>query len=863
MNGCWLLALGSFALLSNACTNFPDIPSGECGNSVIEANEDCDNFPRAAGQVCRAKGTVGQCHLDCSASSGGVCPEGWGCDSGSICREPSGKFEQPSKAVDVGAWSLTAGDFDGDGRDDVMSSEPLDSIGATRVRFLYFDAQGEFAESRQFPKLILSPTVVDLSDDDPDVRTSDVAFSDGRIGTMQGRSDRSWVPDTFSSYRVPSARVRVVGVLPSSIQGSTAIVSLIDSGQGAQFVVADPTSGMLTPRSSLGGGIDDLVGDPVSGDLLEDAKHSPCFEPVFALKGQTHFTLLNVCDTDPDTSAIDWRATFGRVDVALDPPLPIDAAPQIVDLNGDKHLDVLIGAGGKAFASYGDGVALAPAVPYQVSELNPGDQAPHSVEMPMPLAAGDFTGDAAPDFVFPNFLFISYTPYLGAVPRYTGSEPNRLGSPYTSARIADFNGNGKPDVVAASNAAPNLAFFNGLGDGNLVDTFVSTSAPVQTLVTGDFDGDLIDDLGIVDVVSAGQSKTTLRIAFGAPSRPLTDPVAIAQLSQPESVTVYRELGLDGMIVCSNETLDSGQSGALSFLGGSGDRVPFAPYALTEFSSTGSLRDYAAVNVAVGRFTGRNRPDLIALAFPQLDEVGVTPPTEPWLFADLENPSSAPKRTPKALDSRLSPITVLGDRLDFDSDVASATLDIDLDGRDEAVLAMPAGADRMHCGVVVLAASSEEEVEQREPLVLDEPCTDPQLGAADIDGDGFPDLILLTGSQGAEARKLHVLWNDGSGAFSADRIDLLTPAEDSPQAFSVVSSSTKQPLGIAFVTHGALRLVRSSSKSRTLPSPETLYDGLNRGTGVVAADVNGDRVQDLVVADDGKLRVLRAQLIGAQ
>ena len=184
-----------------------------------EANEDCDSFPPAAGQVCRAKGTVGECHLDCSTSSRGVCPEGWGCDSSAICRRPSGDFEPPSKAVDVGAWSLAAGDFDGDGRDDVMSSEPLDSIGATRVRFLYFDAQGAFAESRQFPKLILSPTIVDLADDDPSVRTSDIAFSDGRIGAMQGRADRSWVPDTFSSYRVSNARVRVVDVLPRSIPG--------------------------------------------------------------------------------------------------------------------------------------------------------------------------------------------------------------------------------------------------------------------------------------------------------------------------------------------------------------------------------------------------------------------------------------------------------------------------------------------------------------------------------------------------------------------------------------------------------------------------------------------------------------------
>jgi hypothetical protein len=35
--------------------------------------------------------------------------------------------------------------------------------------------------------------------------------------------------------------------------------------------------------------------------------------------------------------------------------------------------------------------------------------------------------------------------------------------------------------------------------------------------------------------------------------------------------------------------------------------------------------------------------------------------------------------------------------------------------------------------------------------------------------------------------------------------------------------------------------------------------LDHGTGIVAADVDGDRVDDLVVADDGTIRVLHAEL----
>jgi len=70
-----LLAL--LALLGAGCTDFPNIPSGECGNGVIEPGEDCDTFALGAGSACRAKGMVGECHLDCAVHDGHAprCPE--------------------------------------------------------------------------------------------------------------------------------------------------------------------------------------------------------------------------------------------------------------------------------------------------------------------------------------------------------------------------------------------------------------------------------------------------------------------------------------------------------------------------------------------------------------------------------------------------------------------------------------------------------------------------------------------------------------------------------------------------------------------------------------------------------------------
>jgi len=192
-------ALGLLCSLGGACTEFPTIPEHGCGNHVIEGTEDCDGFsrPGSAGTVCRNPGTAFECHLDCSVDEHGKqtpCPAGWGCDTDAVCRMPSGAFTESSLNADVGAWSLSSGDFDGDGRQDVVSTEPLDATGATRLRFNYFDIHGVLSETRLFPKTLLSPTFNTISSDG----ITDVAFTVGQVGVMAGRVDRNWLPSVFS-----------------------------------------------------------------------------------------------------------------------------------------------------------------------------------------------------------------------------------------------------------------------------------------------------------------------------------------------------------------------------------------------------------------------------------------------------------------------------------------------------------------------------------------------------------------------------------------------------------------------------------------------------------------------------------------
>jgi hypothetical protein len=725
-----------------------------------------------------------------------------------------------------------------------MSSEPLDATGATRLRFNYFDAQGVLTETRLFPKALRSPSINQISAD----ANSDVAFTTNALGLMSGRSDRSWVPQVFSSYRRPEAHVRVVGVYDGEVQFSYAFTNLITSAAGTGFYLGNPDTGVLELRLAVSGSIDQLAGDLVSGNVNEDTKHSPCLEPVFAMRGAASFSIVDVCNTDASAGVV-WRPQFSLTEIPLDPPAAIDAAPLLADLNGDGHLDVLLGAGGQPYVSYGDGSALKIAVPYLDHAEDP------AFPKGTPLAVGDFTADHAPDFVYPDRLVVSRTAYTGAKPLYQDIG-NRQTTPWTVAKIADFNGNGLLDVVAASNGSLNLDFFNGNGTVNISSSVVSTSAPVQFLLAGDVDGDLITDLALFEV--PGESGSTFKVAFGSPSAPLATPQIVGQIAGVEALSSYHDSGLDNLAVCSSEDIENVQNGALTLFSGGPDRVPFAPLALTEFSLNGSVQDAHAFAVVSGHFTGESQTDLLALGFfaPQTD----LPRIDFWWVPAITAPGPAPSRLPIALDKRLTPVTYYSESNSFSADVAGTVANFDENAGDEAAFAMPADGGN-HCGLVVLGADPGADFgsDVRKAVIVDEPCADPQIAALKLDPHRPAELVLLTGRSNANDRHLYVLLNDGHGDFSGQEPLLVSDADESPQAFTVLPAQPGSG-GLAYVTNSALRLVHTAN-GREFAAPEFLPDEVkvSNGTGIVAADVNGDHLTDLVFSEAGVLHVLKAGL----
>lgn len=839
-------AVATALLALTACADLPRIGAGQCGNGVVEPPESCDTFAPDAASSCRPPGTVGACHLDCRLRTDGTrpaCPTGWGCNAEGICLKPTGEFV-PLPEIDVGAaTSLLAGDFDGDGRADVITREPMDALGRTRLRVHYFGPDGTPDETRDFPKPSATPAIVDLTEDG----RSDLVFTDSRVGVLLGRGDRSLVPETFSSYRFRDARARIISVFDEWMTNVPAVATL---------TAIDGTPGLYVPDQNglmraMGGPlltVEDLAGDLVTGDVIEGPQSSPCRELVMAAREATSFWLVDTCTRAPATGAVSWRDRAEWWTIPLDPPAAIDTAPLVADMNADGHLDVLVSAGGKRYVSYGDGQRLAPATPYTLAVAG---QAPR--EIPMPLAAGDFTGDGAVDFVFEDHLLLSRPAPSGLVPIYTPPYVNRS-APWTVARIADFNGDGRPDVVAASRDWLGADFFNGTGTDMPTTFAIPTQHPVVMLDVGDFDGDLIDDLALVERASAPSEEDTVSIAFGSLAGPPVAPVPVSRMRQIEQLSQFADRDVGSLMVASTETVNGAKEGVLAWLEGSGDRVPFAPYQLVVTVAEGTVFSAAALGVAVGEFAVRGRRDVLAMAT-EGDPAAFD--DHFWLLPAPLDPTNAAKRIGGSLDRRLRPIVASGFRLRIA--VAAASADFDGDGRDEAVWAMPADEDQS-CGVTFTAVRPDGAlgVAAGGTMYVDEPCLAPQLATLDADADGAPDVALLTGGPGAPDRKLLVFWNDGQGGFSASSAARIGAASDSPQQFSVLAALPDRPIGFAYVTADRAAVVTATGTPRQF-SPPKMVAALQGGTGIAAGDVDGDGVVDLALASRGNLRVLKAQL----
>jgi hypothetical protein len=856
-----LRALEVAALLFGlgACSNLPEIEAGVCGNAVVEGDEDCDTFATLVtetsaalvpGGSCRPRGNDHECRFDCRERSDGTrpaCPSGWGCHAEGICREAAGGFVEGEPFDTSPASWLGLTDFDADGRQDLLSLSLTDKLRFGNLALHYFDAGGR-VERRAFPRAGSRPEVRDLDGDGAD----DLIFSNGWIGLLPGRKDRAWVPSTFSSYQVPGARLRSASVRDQRVDMGLPLVTItaFDGENGVYITRA--TSPFFESVYPFDEPVESLLGGAVNADLFE-GPDSPCRELVLAFQGASSARVLDVCSAADNLYGAVWRDQASERRVELPHGARLDAPSLVADLDGDGHLDLLLGASGALFVSYGDGSELqAQAAPLELKFVLENDI---FSETSRPLAAGDFTADGIADFVFPDKLLSSRQLASGASV-YEQSQVN-LGAPWTVARIADVNANGLPDVMAASNLESGIAFFNGTREPYQIGSIIATGGPVSHLAVDDFDGDLVSDIAFTRRRPITPGSTDLVMAFGELSGAPESVVQVAQVrAQVEEIVPFHEMGIGSMLMSWNTGGGKDVQAEATLLQGSSDRLPFAPRALVSFGYDGNLSQAFALTLCVGALTKQGQSDGLALGLETYDEQGQ--PAERlrfWLLADMGVTDAPPRRVlPKGFPPERRPVRRDGAEISILT--AAVAGDFDGDGRDESVWVMPEGAGCVLAHYVVDAAGPT--ITETQALHFSEPCPAPRVEKADLDGDEALDLLLSIGDESVAPRKLQLLWNDGTGRFSLDDRTLVAPA-GSVRGFHAYGGSMDDPARLAVVTDRALYRVTTPLGARRRYETVTELVPLLDGRSVVVTDHNGDNLPDMVASDQRGIFLLEAQL----
>ena len=255
----------------------------------------------------------------------------------------------------------------------------------------------------------------------------------------------------------------------------------------------------------------------------------------------------------------------------------------------DDELDILLGNGDGTFQTFN------PIILGNLEENNSS------------IVIGDFNRDGRLDIAMFNSIFVEGSYGYDAVYVFLGNGDGTFQSPISTwagegpefGAVADFNGDGIPDLAVADFGTNSVGVLIGNGDG----TFQSlVSYPVGThpkgVAVGDFNGDGIPDLVVSNYGSGTLSillgSATTRGTFGTAS---TLSVAGSSSSDPLNVVAanfWGDVNADVAVVYGAEYIGIFQGN------GAGGFGPIE-YAYTGFNPSG---------LAVGAFTIDGYPDLV-------------------------------------------------------------------------------------------------------------------------------------------------------------------------------------------------------------------------------------------------------------
>jgi phospholipase C len=199
----------------------------------------------------------------------------------------------------------------------------------------------------------------------------------------------------------------------------------------------------------------------------------------------------------------DGTGNFTAATTLTDIVNPVSIA--VADMNGDGHLDLIVANNEintiAVLLGQGDGTFLRTS-----------DGPATNLSGPTSVAVADFTGDGIPDVAIANQT-------SGTVDILTGVGDGTFKNKYTTLTAsaglsavvaADFNGDGKPDLAAVNQTAGTVTIYLNTGSGAFAAGVpYSTAAGPNSLVVADFNND-----GVLDLITANSTAGNISLLLG-------------------------------------------------------------------------------------------------------------------------------------------------------------------------------------------------------------------------------------------------------------------------------------------------------------------------------------------------------------
>lgn len=839
--------LGVVVLASAAsgCAKLPVLVDGTCGNFVIDADEDCDGHA-AAGGICAAPTSPHACRYICAKKDD--CPAAYGCGGDGVCRRaPAPDQERLARIGDPVSFPLlqqiAAADLDGNRIAEIVVFEAEDALGRRAARVLAPHLDGP-PTVVNLPVRMTAAAISELTDDAND----DIAFADvGGVLLLHGDPDLQGDLSAYPSIVPPEGtRLRTVPIEVLPQQPGDELVTFVERPNKPMILIRPAGVLPLAALASIPGHEDRIAGDVVRARFDESL---PCTAIAFAMAGSDRARLYVPCKVSAKGD-IEWNIGVKPGELLLPAGEKIGRGLLAGDLDLDGHADLLIGAesgallvawgtGDGTFLSAKSGGAPGVAGPFPLPDAagpSPG----------LPLAVADLNDDQVIDYVVPTGVLVS-----SAGSHHVAFD--NLGAPWTVAVVGDLNANGLLDVAAAAEQSLDIDFLNNAGGGVFNPFILPTDGGVTHLAVGDFDGDLVDDLAVVETVGGEEfDQSHVEVAFGSPAGPPGALLEMASLLHagklysahlPPPSTAYGVAGADKVadLVVTSKTPATDTDRTFE-LRGNGSRVLTASLSLV--SPLGNATRPLAL--ATGIF-GDPITDVVALTADI-----VTGTLHLSRVESVYEVKLAQTFASAALPGDLRPVAS-GPLVALRYGALLAAGDLDGNGDAEAVVVAHAGDDPD--GAAVVIADYQPSTfgfvpRPAAPLSL-------HLGGGgkmtlhDVDGDGHLDAVIVGGGAGGLS-ELVILWNDGEGGLRTG-----SPARFHPEGgvTGVACVPARSGSGCVLYATTVAHTYRAVSVADRVLQVAVVAD-LPGGIDITAGDFDADGVIDLAIGQPSTCAIYR-------